>query len=280
MPVDEARMRHVMQVYEQIDDYRGKVRAANLFGMSLYFAGNWDAAVRYYAESEQALRQAGRDHDAAAAAMNRAEVLVQQGRIDEAEPIVSAAVRVLVGAHATTYLGFATTIYGRVALAKGDYPVAMDRLAEARSLCLEMGETDEALTVDALVAECLLRAGSPVDAISYTETALAQVAELGGEVTAEPALHRVHGEALLAGGWAGGAESLRAALECARRRGAPNEVAQTLDALLRHRIGTDEDETRAWRAELAELAVTLGIVSYGTDRVLFPHVESVRLVTG
>ncbi|MDT4936975.1 MAG: hypothetical protein QOG80_646, partial [Pseudonocardiales bacterium] len=277
MEVDEASMRHAIELYDRIDDYRGKARAANFFGVCAYFQGNWDAAVSYYAEAERASRHIGRDHDAAAAATNRAEVLVQQGRIDEAEPVVATAGRVLLGARATSFLGFATTVHARVALAHGDYPAAMDRLAEARSLCLEMGETDEALTIDALAAECLLRSGAPVDALSYAEVALAQVSEMGGEVTAEPALHRVLGEALLAGGWTGGEAALRESLACARRRGARNEIERSLDTLLRHGIATDEDEELSWRAESAELAVMLGIVANeATDRVLFQQTDVVR----
>jgi tetratricopeptide (TPR) repeat protein len=277
--VDEARMREVMDVYDRIDDQRGKVRAANLFGVCLYFAGKWDAAVRYYAEAEQTFRSIGRDHDAAMVATNRAEVLVQQGRIDEAEALVASAVRVLLGARATSYLGFAITVYGRVALARGDYDVALDRLAEARSMCMEMGEVDEALTVVALVAECLQRAGNPVDALSYAEAALAQMSDVRGEVTAEPALHRVYGAALLAGGWPGGEQALRTSLATARRRGAPNEIFTSLDALLRHGVASDAAEAQTWRAELDELAVQLGIVTTDTDRLLFQPAVPIAVLT-
>jgi ATP/maltotriose-dependent transcriptional regulator MalT len=270
-------MRYAMSLYERIEDYRGKARAANMFGMTAYFAGNWDAAVTYYAEAEQASRRIGRDHDAALVAVNRAEVLVQQRRVHEAEPVVVNALRILVGANATSFLGFATTIYARVLLGKQEFGSAMDRLAEARRLCVEMGETDETLTVDALIAETLLRSGAPEDALSYAEVALAQIAELTGEATAEPALHRVVGEALAASGSPRGEESLRRALECARKRGAQNEIVESLEALLRFGVAEGEDESVRWRAEAAELARTLGIVStLASDTVRFAQTDVMR----
>jgi tetratricopeptide (TPR) repeat protein len=276
LPLDESTMRYAMSLYERIEDYRGKARAANMFGMTAYFAGNWDAAVTYYAEAEQASRRIGRDHDAALVAVNRAEVLVQQRRVHEAEPVVVNALRILVGANATSFLGFATTIYARVLLGKQEFGSAMDRLAEARRLCVEMGETDETLTVDALIAETLLRSGAPEDALSYAEVALAQIAELTGEATAEPALHRVVGEALAASGSPRGEESLRRALECARKRGAQNEIEESLEALLRFGVAEGEDESVRWRAEAAELARTLGIVStLASDTVRFAQTDVV-----
>ena len=57
--------------------------------------------------------QIGRDFDAAAAAANRAEVLIQQGRIDEAEPVLAPAIRTLVAANATSFLAFAVALRGR-----------------------------------------------------------------------------------------------------------------------------------------------------------------------
>lgn len=131
---DETAVRESLELYEQIGDQRGKARASNTFGMCAYFAGRWDTAVEFYAEAERASRQIGRDHDAAAVAANRAEVLVQQGRIDEAVPVLTSAIRVLLAAHATSFLGFAMTVFGRAALARGDYAEAMSRFGEARRL--------------------------------------------------------------------------------------------------------------------------------------------------
>ncbi len=259
---EDEMLRRSLELYEQIGDLRGKARAANVFGMCAYFAGQWDVAVGYYAQAEQASRQIGRDFDAAAAAANRAEILVQQGHIEAAGPVLAATVPVLRAARATSFLGFALTIAGRLDLARGAYGDASDRLGDARSLCAEMGEVDEILTIDALVADCHLRAGKFDEALAgATATTERMVRDTA---SAAPLAHRVRGEALIGlGQFTDGAAELRTALVAARHRRADYEVVATLQALLRCRVATDENERRTWIDEAQELSASLGIVSPG-----------------
>jgi class 3 adenylate cyclase/tetratricopeptide (TPR) repeat protein len=258
---NEAAVRESLQLYEQIGDQRGKARASNTFGMCAYFAGHWDTAVQFYAEAEHASRQIGRDHDAAAVAANRAEILVQQGRIDEAVPVLAAAIRVLLAANATSFLGFAMTVSGRAALAQGHYADAMSRFGEARALCLEMGEIDESLTIDALAAECHLRSGELAEALAFAEHTMGRAREVGDDASAEPLLHRVRGEALITmGRLADGQATLRAGLAAARQRHAANEVEATLATLLKTGAAADAAERAAWRSEWSDLVEKLGII--------------------
>jgi ATP/maltotriose-dependent transcriptional regulator MalT len=225
--------------------------------------------VRYYSETEQAAREIGRDFDAAGAAANRAEVLVQQGRVDEADAAVSEAVRVLLALEARSQLGFAVTISGRVALGRGAYAEAMDRFAAARELCAEMGERDETISVDALAAECLLRAGEPEEALRRVEHACDDAAEGNETPTAEPLLLRVRGESLAVLGSVDAPAVLRAALASARVHGSQPDIEAALAALLRHVPGAEAAERAAWQREQTELRVMLGIVtSDGAGAVL------------
>ncbi|MDT4909410.1 MAG: hypothetical protein QOI69_2651 [Pseudonocardiales bacterium] len=274
---DELAVRESLDLYEQIGDQRGKARASNTFGMCAYFAGHWNTAVEFYAEAEQASRQIGRDHDAAAVAANRAEILVQQGRIDEAVPVLAAAIRVLLAAHATSFLGFAMTVYGRAALARGRYAEAMNRFGEARALCLEMGEIDESLTIDALAAECHLRSGEVAEALAFATHTMDRAKQIGDDASAEPLLHRVRGEALIAmGRVADGQATLRASLAAARERHAANEVEASLATLLKTDGAVDAAERAAWRSEWADLVERLGIMRDGR-RFEFPQPSVVRV---
>jgi ATP/maltotriose-dependent transcriptional regulator MalT len=237
-----------------------------VLGVCAYFSGKWDTAVRYYSETEQAAREIGRDFDAAGAAANRAEVLVQQGRVAEADAAVSEAVRVLVALEARSQLGFAMTIYGRVALTQGDFGTALDRLAAARQLCAEMGERDETVFVDALAAECLLRAGEPAEALRRVDFAFAEAGDTGEAPTAEPLLLRVRGESLAALGRTGEAvDALRAALASARAHNSRHDVEAALVSLLHHAPDADATERAAWVAEANDLRVMLGIVTSDDD---------------
>jgi class 3 adenylate cyclase/tetratricopeptide (TPR) repeat protein len=264
LPWDEDGVRAALDMFASVGDHRGRVRLSNALGMCSYFAGRWDAAVRHYAVAEQAARQIGRDFDAAGVAANRAEVLVQQGRIDEADTAITEAIRVLVALEARSLLGFATMLSGRVALARGDYPEAMNRLGEARELCVEMGEREETIFVDALAAECHVRAGEPREALRRVEIALAQVGEADEVPGAEPLLLRVRAEALVElGEYHAGAALLHAALRSARARHSSYDIAATLSALLHYLPAAAADERAGWQDELGTLQLTLGMISAG-----------------
>jgi tetratricopeptide (TPR) repeat protein len=262
LPWDEARVRGALALYDRIGDLRGKARASNIFAMCAYFEGRWDTALDYYAQAEDAFRQIGRDHDAAGASANRAEILIQQGRAQEAQHILTSAVRVLLAAHASAYLAFALNLYGRVAVALGQFDLAMDRFGEARELALQMEDVDESVTSDALAAECLLRAGQPDEALQFVEQTRHRATAVGEGATADPLLCRVRGEALFALGSADDAiDSLRTALQTSRERGAHSEVQTTLSALLRLAVDVDPDERASWRTEWETLVRQLGVVA-------------------
>ena len=264
LPWDEDAVRSALDMFASVGDHRGRVRLSNALGMCSYFAGRWDAAVMHYAVAEQAARQIGRDFDAAGAAANRAEVLIQQGKVDEADTAISEAIRVLVALEARSLLSFAVTIAGRVALARRDFDDASSKLGEARALCVAMGEREDAMFVDALSAECLLGAGDPRAALTCIENAFAEVGEADEPPAAEPLLLRIQGEAWCALGRSDdGRLLLRAALASARARRSPYDVEATLVALLRHDVAATPDERATWQQEVDDLRVTLGMISAG-----------------
>jgi tetratricopeptide (TPR) repeat protein len=261
MPVDESKAQESLDRYERAGDLRGKARTSNALGVWAYFAGRWDEAVGYYAEAERASAQIGREFDAAAAAANRAEVLIQQGRTEEAGAVLEPAVRTLLAANATSFLAFTVGLSGRVALARGDYAAAMDKLAEARAMCLEMGETGEAIALEAHCAQVYLRAGEIDQALRQVEETAERASGAGQGAVAAAHLHRVRGEALLARGQRDqGAQELRAALEVAREHDTSYEVEASLRALLECQVAASPAEAGAWRAEREALAVRLGII--------------------
>ena len=258
--VDEGGARQALELYERTGDLRGKARLLNALGVWAYFAGRWDEAVDYYGQAEKTSLQIGRDFDAAAVAANQAEVLIQQGRADAAERALGPAIRTLVDSNATTFLGFALALSGRVALDQGRFEKAMDHFAEARAISMEMGEIGEALAVDAYSAECLLRSGDPAAALAHATEAAARAAKARLVAAVGPHLHRVRGEAQIAlGNAADGAAELRAALVQARAHDTSYEIEASLRALLRLGVAGSAQEAEQWDAERSQLARTLGI---------------------
>jgi class 3 adenylate cyclase/tetratricopeptide (TPR) repeat protein len=262
-PWDDASFEYALAVYHELGDLPAKALCYNRYGACAYYTGRWDDAVDLYIQAESAYWRVGREYDAAVNAANRAEVLVQQGNLDEVTEIVTAASKVWLATGATSALAFGAVLLGRASLARGEYDEALSHLREARMLCVGLGETDEVATIDSVIAQCHLHRGDVTGAMHAAETALAAADGRGGPGT--PLLLRVRGEALVAMGQVrDGHLALRESLLDARRREAKHEIAASLDALLRASAQSSAAERSWWLREHGELVVLLGIVA--TDR--------------
>jgi tetratricopeptide (TPR) repeat protein len=247
---------------EQTGDLRGVARTANGLGLAAYYAGRWSDAVEYYAIAENASREIGRDFDAAAVAANRAEVLLQQGRVDDAADALRPAIKVLIASRAASFLAFGLELQGRVTLASGEIEDAISTLQRARELCVEMGESDGELNIDAHLARCHFRADRLDEALELVDVSLARAARSREAATATPLLHRIRGQVLFAlGRLADAVTELRTSLAAARAKDTNFEVEASLRLLLRYGAAATEAEAEAWRIERAELADALGIVA-------------------
>ena len=251
-PWADESFRYALGVYDELGDLPAKALAFNRYGACAYYSGRWDDAVDLYIQAESAYWQIGREYDAAVNAANRAEVLVQQGNLDEVASIVSAASAVWIATGATSALAFGAVLLGRADLARGRFAEALGHLAEARMLCVGLGETDEVATIDSIIALCHLQRGEVIAALECAQNALGGGDAAGGPGT--PLLLRVRGEALVARGRiAEGHDELRRSLADARRRDAKHDIAAALDALLRTDAPGGRAERQSWAAEQAGL---------------------------
>jgi tetratricopeptide (TPR) repeat protein len=261
-PRDESEVQKALGLCEQTGDLRGVARTSNNLGIAAYFAGRWSAAVDYYAAAEEASRLIGRDFDAAAVGANRAEVLLQQGRYLEAGVALDPAIKVLTASRATSFLAFSLALQARVVLAGGGFEEALATLQRAHEMCLEMGESDGELNIDAYTARCYLRADRLDEALELTTACIARAEKSRDEATALPLLHRIRGEVLFGlGRLTDAVTEFRSALAAARTKDTNFEIEASLRVLLRYGAAADAQEAAAWRLEQAELAAALGIVA-------------------
>jgi class 3 adenylate cyclase/tetratricopeptide (TPR) repeat protein len=261
-PRDESEVRTALELSERAGDLRGVARTANRLGVAAYYAGRWSEAVDYYAMAEDASRRIGRDFDAAAVAANRAEVLLQQGRFEDAESALNPAIKILTAARATSFLAFSLELEGRVLLSHGFHEEALAILTRARALCEEMGESDGELNIGAHIARCHLRADRMDAALELVDASLARAMRSRDDATALSLLQRVRGEILYGLGQIGdGVSEFRHALASARAKDNNFEVEASLRLLLRYGAAIDAEEAAAWRAEQTSLAGQLGIVA-------------------
>lgn len=249
-----------LAIYEELGDLGAEARVRNTLGMLAYHQGAWPAAIEHYAAAERAYERCGRLWDGAISIANRAEILADQGRLEEARAALERATLIWRGVDASAEIAFGDYELGRIAARQGDTVEATRRFDAARDYFRAVGEQSEVVVVDALTAECLWLSGNHAAALALADETLARARALSGVPSVTPLLQRVRGAALLASGHRGDAErALRNGLEAARERDAAHEVVFTLTALLDGAMAADAAEERAWREEAARWAGDLGL---------------------
>lgn len=219
-------------IYAELGDLSGQGEVLNNLGGFAYYEGRWEDALQLYARSGRAIERTGNLADAAAATCNRAEILADQGRLDEAEAAFSEALRVWRSVGYPRWAASALMHLGRLQSRRGRHDQGMCVLEEARSTLLGLEAGPEALEAEVWIAECLLLDGRADAALAMAERALEREAALGGAGVQRATLLRIRGCALaqrgdVTGAWAALDESLAAG----RGRAAAYEIALTLEAL-------------------------------------------------
>ncbi len=88
-----------LDLYEEVGDLAGQADMANNLGIIAYYDGRWDDTLDWYRQAVDADVRIGNLLGAAITEANIGEVLVNQGHLDEAEPRLRDAARVLRASH-------------------------------------------------------------------------------------------------------------------------------------------------------------------------------------
>lgn len=258
---DDEHARLALPMLEEAGDLVLQSNVFNNLGIEAYYAGRWDESSELYRRSGELSRRAGDVVNVARAENNEGEILSDQGKLEQAEALFQEAQRVWRAARYPVGTALATSNLGRVAARASRFDEALELLAEAAAAFEALGS--EALRREALArrAECLVLAGRFQEALDIAPTVLEAVEEnplLG------PFLERLNGYALVQARRADEAgPRFERSLELARELDADYELALTLEALGRTRLGDPE-------AAAASQAIfeRLGVVS--TPRVPLP----------
>ncbi len=228
-----------LTLYASINDVKGLARGHNVMGLLAFGNDEWIVALEHYEQSAEAYRRVGRQLDIALMQANAAEILISQGELERAESMLADSMRVWRGTKALGERAFGFSQQGRIAMARADYAEAARLLEEARSLHEEVGETYEALTVEALQAECSYLAGDAQGALDRAEVVLGRNVEVGLHLKH---FQRIKGLALLGlGHQEAGEGSLRESLAAARASAAAYDEALALLALARAGGASDRE---------------------------------------
>jgi hypothetical protein len=200
---------------------------------------------------------------------NIAEVLCEQGHLEEAEELAVEALRVHRSTGYRFVIAWVTSLLGRIAARSGRFDDAHAALDDARSAFVASGLPGDVIRTDAWRAEVLLMEGDAAAALALaTETKTGSLKE-GGVPPELPLLERVRCLALVALGQDGEARNaLHAAIEAAQARDADYDYALALDVQLGvpEWVPGDEDRitlTKSRDAILERLGVVYDAVTFG-----------------
>ncbi|MBJ7472154.1 MAG: tetratricopeptide repeat protein, partial [Solirubrobacteraceae bacterium] len=146
----QAYRDQALQIYEDLGDWTGQANVLNNLGVDAYFAGDWTAAMELYERSRLARERGGDVVRFGEALHNVGELLVDQGRLDDAEPRLRRALGLWRGAGFPVGIGVALMNLGRAAARRGDDERAAEFLARARETLEGIGSEQ---TVDVAIRE-------------------------------------------------------------------------------------------------------------------------------
>jgi tetratricopeptide (TPR) repeat protein len=261
----EGHLRAALHIYEELGDLSGLSTVLNNLGMDAYFSGRWDEARDLYDRSRDARRKTGDEVNAAHGTNNIAEILSDQGHLEDAEQQFRDALRIWRAARFRLGIAFATANLGRVAARGGRYEEAErlydDAIAEFRAI----GAEGQALETEARVAENLLLSGRVEAAERLTRQLLDRAVSTGGMATVRAMLYRILGYAVMRRDAAAALDAFEQSLRIGEEADAQYEMALTLEAqatLARH---ADEAASERLASQAQAILRRLGVVS--TPRV-------------
>jgi len=253
---DTSDFERALPIYEEMGNVLAQGNVLNNLGIAAQFDGRWDDALAFYRRSREAHGRAGAVVFAAGGTNNEGEILLDQGRVEEAETLFGAALAVYRGAEFPFGVGAATANLGRAAAAASRFADAHLLLEQALASFEEIGSESFALDTRARIAECLVIEGRHREALDAATTALAET-RARGEVTPRlPLLERLVGYALHQGRRPDDALAhFETSLELAREQRSGFDEAMALKAL----AGTGLDPQRGAAADA--LLASLGVVA-------------------
>jgi tetratricopeptide (TPR) repeat protein len=197
LPGPGERIREALEIYVANGDLHGEAVARANLGVLAFSAGRWAEALDWYQSSQDAGVRAGMDFHAAETDLNIAEILIHQGRLDEADEELRSALRVLRASGIEFAAVFGDQLRARLLLARGDLAEADRLAAQVVDQFESLGSQLSASEANLLRAQVAIERGLPSDALELVggaeRSAGAEVVALAAQaqLIRARALHRL-----------------------------------------------------------------------------------------
>ncbi len=225
---------NALRHFEESGDLPGQAMVLSNLGAGEYWEGRWSEALELYRRAQEASERLGDPVVSAQSKMNIAEVLVDQGSLQEAESLLRETSRVWRATGDDYLLGFCLTQLGRIAAMTGRTGDAVEQFEQARETYRSTGAPGQILEVDAREVESRLLAGEGAWALGRCREIIASLEVEGGVNVLAPLLDRLLGYALLqTGDIDGAADAFERGIASARERGAEHDAALSMQGLAR-----------------------------------------------
>ena len=249
--------KQALELYEQLGNLAKQGDVLSNLGYYAYFQGDWNEAREWYERARDVFLRTGNVVDAAIDDGNIGEILVYQGRLDEAEALLRETLRVFKASGVRAVEVFVTTLLAATASRSGRFEEATAIFGQVEALSREVGDASRSVDVAGLRAESLVLQDRPRDAIEVIDEVLRSLPATHPHM---PWLLRTRGYALAELHEPQAAsEALERSIAAARVLGATHDVAFALEAFLRCGL-TDGRSAGEIRSERDELFSRLGIV--------------------
>jgi class 3 adenylate cyclase/tetratricopeptide (TPR) repeat protein len=160
-----AYARRAYELYEALGDLENQATVANNLGVIAYYRNEWDEALKWYGQAAERDHELGRVLSAGLSEANIGEVLLNQGRLDDAEAVLRRAVRVLQASNSAE-TPFAQIHLARLFTARKEFDAAEGLLRTVIERCRSIGSVSLAYEATLHLADCFVRSGRPVDALT------------------------------------------------------------------------------------------------------------------
>jgi class 3 adenylate cyclase/tetratricopeptide (TPR) repeat protein len=250
-----------LPIYEELGDDAGLSIVLNNLGLEAQIECDWDAALTFYRRSREACERIGDVVGAATAVNNEAEILLDQGYVDDAAERLRSALHVWRSARYPIGVAIASANLGLAEVRGGGYEEGLLRLKEATALIDELGAREYVSRIYAHQLAALLYAGRFRDALDRADELGSLLETNEGDEATTAMTERVLAWLLLRAGRLEESEAFIAdGLERGEQIDHRYEVGLLLHARAElHRVRGDEEVARADIVRASEMLSALGV---------------------